>query len=416
MTDGRKLGLDARLLDPEAADWAETKVARLADNVASLYRQWAAERGVQLVFCDLGVPNGRVFNVYADLRDKLIARGIPAEEIACVHDYPGEKRPLFFRGVRSRAFRVALGTTEMMAKVRSCRPAPWPCIIWMALGALQISSKRDGRARRQGNLIWQQLRCALQRFIYTTRDSFDRYMWDTMRFKAETFSRLLRGDPSIRSFDVELDPSYAVTVAITSGNPIIRAQVELEDRVARLRQLSHAHAHQIATARRRVEALNESIRRKLAEIEDIRAIPSGDGSGRWKYSAEVDGLPPESAFEGPTWELYEKIPKYVREFKLQDVRGLSYAGLPIRACAGWDPVMNCPRLEWYLRTASDREVRYVSAHSLAQAVGEKADFIEELEGGLARCKEELVARDKQIRQPFSQEAELATVRARSEGR
>lgn len=405
VTDSRKLGLDARLLNPSAEDWHGTKVHRLVDKLVEVYREWSADRGVQLVFCDLGVPNGRLFDLYSDIRQKLVDRGIPAAEVAFVHDYVGADKAKFFNAVRSRVFRIGIGSTEQMGEGGDMQSAT--VAVHHLDGPWRASDieQRDGRARRPGNVLLIRSGRALRRFIYTTKDSFDRYMWDTMRLKAETFSRLLRGDPSIRSFDSELDPSYAATVAITSGNPILRAQVELQDRLARLRHLSRAHAHQLANSQTQIESLTGKVLRAQREIEQTMSLPIGDGSDLWRYRAEVDGLPSDADYEGESYEAFQRTARHVREHKLTDIRGLTYAGLPVRVSVGWDAVAACPRLEWYLQSGGG-EVRYWGPSAIANAITERDMALQELRQALAERQRELVIWKDQAHRKFPQEKDL----------
>lgn len=406
VTDGRKLGLDARLVDPAAADWWDTKIARLVQQVKALYDQHAPERGVQIIFCDMGVPNRGRWSVYQDVKDKLIAAGIPAGEIAWIHDYDGgRERAQFFHKVRARLVRVAMGSTPMMGEGSEMQTytvavhhldAPWrPSDI----------EQRDGRARREGNWL-AKVGGRLKRFIYTTKDTFDRYMWDVLRFKAETFSQLLRGDQSIRSFDFEVDPSYAETVAITTGNPLIKAKVQLEDRLARLRQLSVAHAHAVAHAKTQAEALKRRIEEAHRKMERLQRIPHGDGSGLWTYEPERDGLPPEAAFQAKNGELMRHVPALVREFELTELRGLRYEGVVVRVEKGWDLVADGPRLEWYLQLTDGSDLRCTSSGTLCDAVSDRSVQIADLNRDLARDQDNLAAREKQASRLFPQERRL----------
>lgn len=405
VTDSRKLGLDARLLDHSAEDWYGTKVHRLVDKLVETYHEWNADRGVQLVFCDLGVPNGRLFDLYADIRQKLIDKGIPAAEIAFVHDYAGSDKAKFFHAVRSRLFRIGIGSTERMGEGGNMQSAT--VAVHHLDGPWRASDieQRDGRARRPGNFLLLRSAQALKRFIYTTKDSFDRFVWDRMRLKSEMFSRLLRGDSSVRSFDTELDPSYAETVAITSGNPVLKAQVELQDRLARLRHLSRAHAHQLANTQTQIENLKAKILRTLREIEQTDSLPGGDGSGRWRYRAEVDGLPSNASFEGESPEVFQRTARHVREHNLTDIRGLTYSGLPVRVSVGWDAVAACPRLEWFL-SSSDGELRYWGPTAIADAISDREIVLQELRRTLGERQRELSIWQNQAHRKFPHEIDL----------
>ena len=185
-TDGRKLALDARLLSADAEDFPGSKINALADNVAAIWQRTAATRGAQLVFSDIGVhPTPWGYSVYDDLIDKLVARGIPREQIAAIGDADTDaKKQVLFDKVRAGTIRVLLGSTQKMGTGTNVQKrlvalhhldAPWkPAEV----------EQREGRILRQGN---QNEEVAVYRYV--TEGSFDAYMWQALETKAKFIAR-----------------------------------------------------------------------------------------------------------------------------------------------------------------------------------------------------------------------------------
>jgi hypothetical protein len=207
-------------------------VMKCAHEVHGIWQRSAAFKGTQLVFCDLSSPKGgRAFSVYEDLRDELIRRGIPAAEIAFVHDADTDaQKAKLFRKVRAGTVRVLLGSTQKMGVGTNVQKSlvalheldcPWrPCDI----------EQREGRILRQGNECEE-----VEILRYVTEGSFDAYSWQTVLAKAKFISQVMSGDKGLRSIeDVELATlSYAEVWALASGNPKVIEKAGVDADVAR---------------------------------------------------------------------------------------------------------------------------------------------------------------------------------------
>ena len=269
-TDGRKLALDARLLEATAEDVPDSKINALVDRVTDLWEQSAPTRGTQLVFCDLGVrPTPAGFSVYDEIRAKLQARGIPRDQIAAIGDADSDpKKHALFDKVRAGAVRVLLGSTQKMGTGTNVQKrlvalhhldAPWkPAEV----------EQREGRILRQGN---RHEEVAILRYV--TEGSFDAYMWQALQTKARFIAQVITGQAATRRADdiggQEL--SYAEVKAIASGNPAVLTLAEADAELGRLAILRKVHADEQFLARRNVRELPETIARLTQYLADLRA-------------------------------------------------------------------------------------------------------------------------------------------------
>jgi N12 class adenine-specific DNA methylase len=256
--DGRKAALDMRLVDP-FAEPGDTKVARAIENV---HRAWTAgkdKRLTQLVFCDLSTPNPDRFNVYDETRDALIARGIPAKEIAYIHDAETDlQKKNLFDAVNTGRVRILLGSTEKMGAGTNVQKrlialhhldAPW---------RPRDIEQREGRILRQGNDNPE-----IQIHRYVTEGSFDAYMWQVLETKARFINQVMNGSVTVRQAeDLEGGAlTYAEIKAIASGNPAVMEKVKVDTEIRKLDQLRASHLNQQHNIRWQVKSLPEQIER-----------------------------------------------------------------------------------------------------------------------------------------------------------
>ena len=239
--DGRKLGLDQRVVNPLLPDADGTKVNRCVDNVFRLWQEGADKKLTQLIFCDLSTP-GKGFNIYDDIKTKLISRGVPAEEIAFIHDAnTDEKKKALFSKVRSGNVRVLLGSTAKMGAGTNVQDrlvalhdldAPW------RPGDLE---QRKGRIARQGNMNE-----TVHVYRYVTEQTFDSYIWQTLENKQRFISQIMTSKSPVRSCEDadETTLSYAEVKALCAGDPRIREKMDLDVQVAKLRLLKSSHQSQ----------------------------------------------------------------------------------------------------------------------------------------------------------------------------
>ena len=233
-SDGRKLGLDQRLMNPLLPDEPGSKVNACMENILRIYKEGDAQKLTQLVFCDLSTPHGDgSFNVYDDIRDKLVASGIPKEEIQFIHDADTEikKKELFAR-VRSGQVRILFGSTQKLGAGTNVQDrlialhdldAPW------RPGDLE---QRAGRIVRQGNMNPD-----VHIYRYVTEKSFDSYLWQTIENKQRFISQIMSSKSPVRACDDvdETALSYAEIKALCAGDPRVREKMDLDIEVAKLR-------------------------------------------------------------------------------------------------------------------------------------------------------------------------------------
>lgn len=242
-SDGRKLALDQRLSDPTLPDDPESKVNTCVRNVLQVWRDTEKIKGTQLVFCDLSTPKGDgSFNVYDDMKQKLMAQGVPPEEIAFIHDAKTEaQKAELFAKVRKGQVRVLLGSTAKMGAGTNVQTrlaalhhldCPWrPADI----------EQREGRILRQGNI-----NKTVKIYKYVTENTFDAYNWSILENKQKFIGQLMSGkNPSRSCEDVdEAALSYAEVKALASGDPRIIEMTDLDSQVTKLKLLKANHESQ----------------------------------------------------------------------------------------------------------------------------------------------------------------------------
>jgi N12 class adenine-specific DNA methylase len=242
-SDGRKIGLDQRLMNPMLPDDESSKVNACAENIYRIWQETKADRLAQLAFCDFSTPNkdGR-FNVYDDIRDKLIAKGIPEDEIAFIHDANTEDRKKeLFAKVRQGKVRILFGSTFKMGAGTNVQD------LLIALHDLDCPwrpsdlEQRAGRIVRQGNSNPE-----VYIYRYATEGTFDAYLWQTVENKQKFISQIMTSKSPVRACeDVdETALSYAEIKALCAGNPLIKEKIDLDIEVARLRLLRADHQSQ----------------------------------------------------------------------------------------------------------------------------------------------------------------------------
>ena len=240
--DGRKIGLDQRLINPLMPDNPQSKVNVCIDNVYDIYKKTEDRRSTQLVFCDFSTPNGKGFNLYDDIRDKLIARGVPKEEIAFIHEAKTEtKKKELFAKVRSGQVRVLIGSTakcgagtNVQNKLVALHHLDCP---WRPSDLEQ----REGRIIRQGNENIDLGGVDIYRYV--TNATFDAYLYQTIENKQKFISQIMTSKSPVRSCE-DMDEtvlSYAEVKALCAGNPLIKEKMELDVEVTRLKLAKAAY-------------------------------------------------------------------------------------------------------------------------------------------------------------------------------
>ena len=241
--DGRKIGLDVRLMNPMLPDDPNSKLNVCVQNVLKIWKEGKDQKLTQLLFCDLSTPkNDGNFNVYDDIRKKLIAAGVPESEIEFIHNADTEaKKAALFSKVRSGDVRVLLGSTAKMGAGTNVQSR------LVAVHHLDVGWKpsdmtqRNGRIIRQGNMNKE-----VKVFNYVTEGTFDSYLFQTLENKQRFISQIMTSKSPVRSCeDVDEQAlSYAEIKALCAGNPLIKEKMDLDVQVAKLKVLKADHQSQ----------------------------------------------------------------------------------------------------------------------------------------------------------------------------
>ena len=241
--DGRKIGLDVRLMNPMLPDDPNSKLNVCVQNVLKIWEEGKDQKLTQLLFCDLSTPkNDGNFNVYDDIRKKLVAAGVPENEIEFIHNADTEaKKAALFSKVRSGDVRVLLGSTAKMGAGTNVQSR------LVAVHHLDVGWKpsdmtqRNGRIIRQGNMNKE-----VKVFNYVTEGTFDSYLYQTLENKQRFISQIMTSKSPVRSCeDVDEQAlSYAEIKALCAGNPLIKEKMDLDVQVAKLKVLKADHQSQ----------------------------------------------------------------------------------------------------------------------------------------------------------------------------
>ena len=292
-SDGRKLALDQRLAFAELPDDPDSKINACVKNVLQVWQDTEPQKGAQLVFCDLSTPRGDgSFNVYDDIKQKLMAQGVPPEQIAFIHDAKTEtQKAELFSKVRKGQVRVLLGSTSKMGAGTNVQKrlaalhhldCPWrPADI----------EQREGRILRQGNDFKK-----VKIFKYVTEGTFDAYNWGLIENKQKFIGQLMSGkNPSRSCEDVdEAALSYAEVKALASGDPRIMEKTELDGQVTKLKLLKANHENQrYALEDKLIKFYPQAIKREqelIAALEaDIKHLEAHTPADKEHFSMTVLG-------------------------------------------------------------------------------------------------------------------------------
>lgn len=301
--EARKAGLDYRLINPNAGDFAGSKVNACIDHLMELYEEWDGRKGTQMVFCDLSTPKGNTFrpapepdavdaeehdaptesismddilaggssfSVYDDIKQKLILRGVPADEIRFIHDAKTDaQKDKLFQDMNQGHVRFLLGSTAKMGAGTNAQrrlvaihhlDAPWrPSDL----------EQRDGRGIRQGNLFYEQDPDGFEFTIlrYATKSTYDSRMWQTIEYKAAGIEQFRRGDALTRTIDdIAGEAANAAEMkAAATGNALIFMQVKLNAELKKLEAVYANHRRNLHVLEKRVQFL-EGAEQRAAQL------------------------------------------------------------------------------------------------------------------------------------------------------
>ena len=412
--DGRKLALDQRLMNEMLPDEPESKVNRCVDNAFKVWEESAPDKGTQLIFCDLSTPKADgTFNVYDDVREKLVARGVPREEVAFIHEYNTEtKKADLFAKVRAGQVRILMGSTPKLGAGTNIQDR------LIALHHLDCPWKpsdleqQEGRILRQGNRNKQ-----VKIYRYVTENTFDSYMWQILENKQKFISQIMTSKSPVRACDDVDDTalSYAEIKALATGNPYIKEKMDLDIQVSKLKLLKANHTSQIyslesdiarrypreiAVAQGQIEALKtdmEAAKPLLAQDKDHFSMEiSGKVYTERKEAGaaiiEACKALKAAGTEGRigsygAFELHSRFDNFDKVFRLS-IKGAWNYFMEV----GKDPQGN------FLRVTN-------ALAGIERALPQVERRLETLEQQLAQAREE-------AKRPFAQEAELAEKSAR----
>jgi hypothetical protein len=425
-TDGRKIGLDQRLINPLLPDFEGSKVNACTDKVFEIWHDTRADRLTQLVFCDFSTPNkdGR-FNVYDDIREKLLGRGIPEHEIAFIHDADTEtKKKELFAKVRQGKVRILFGSTFKMGSGTNVQDrlvashdldCPWrPADL----------AQRAGRIVRQGNK-----NPAVRIFRYATTGTFDSYLWQTVQKKQEFIAQIMSSKSPVRSCDDvdETALSYAEIKALCAGNPLIAEKMSLDNDVAKLRMLRGEHQsqhyrledsllkhfpQQIASETERIAGIEKDIAHYSAEKEKCAEIQSVGGAA--SAAAKFPGM----TISGVNYTEKEPAAKAL----LEACKGISKeTELPVGEYMGFKLSLSYVSFGNQIILLARRAMTYqidlgTDAIGNISRINHALDRLPERLAGaknhLAHLERQIAAAKEELAMPFPQEAELREKEAR----
>ena len=412
-SDGRKTGLDQRLMNPLTPDDPDSKLNACVDNVLRIWNETKEDNLTQLIFCDMSTPKGDgSFNVYDDIRTKLLAAGVPESEVEFIHnaDTEGKKADLFSK-VRSGKVRVLLGSTAKMGAGTNVQT------LLVAVHHLDVGwrpsdmTQRNGRIIRQGNKNKQ-----VYVYNYVTEGTFDAYLWQTLENKQKFISQIMTSKSPMRSCD-DVDEqalSYAEVKALCAGDPRIREKMDLDVQVAKLKVLRSDYQNQkyrledkllkhypeeIQKAKNRIAALKNDAQIADAHPQDKENFCGMTIKGMVFDEKKAAGerlmlackeMPNADMMLLGTYRGFElniRFDSFKNEHQIVLRGELSYP-VPL----GDDPRGNIVRLD--------------------NAIDNFADRIADAENALQNLEQQKQAAEVEVAKPFAQEEELQTKSAR----
>ena len=414
--DGRKLALDQRLMNPLLPDDPGSKANACVDKVYEIWEKTKEQRSTQMIFCDLSTPKEDGFDVYNDVRDKLVAKGIPKEEVQFIHDADTEtKKAELFGKVRNGTVRVLMGSTQKMGAGTNVQTrlialhhldCPWrPADI----------AQRNGRMVRQGNLNKE-----VSIFIYVTESTFDSYSWQLVENKQKFISQIMTSKSPARSCE-DLDEAaltYAEVKALAAGNPMIKEKMDLDIQVARLRTLKAAYTSQhyrledaIAVAfPRQIKGTEHRIRAFEQDIQTAKEHQSYDADKKLIFSIELDGKTYDKR-EDAGKALLGLVGAAVRATKLVPVG--HYAGFEITV--EYKPLEKVFHAHLVGEATHTTELGNDAAGNMIRfqnVVSALPQDLNRLHGSLEQLTNQLTNAEEELKQPFLQEQELSDKSAR----
>jgi len=407
--DGRKLALDQRLMNDMLPDDPNSKASVCVEKAFEIWEQTADKRSAQLIFCDLSTPKGDgTFNVYEDIRSKLVAKGVPPEEIAFIHDANTELRKAeLFAKVRSGQVRFLLGSTAKMGAGTNVQDK------LIALHHLDVPwrpsdiEQQEGRILRQGNTNPK-----VKIFRYVTEGTFDAYSWQLIENKQKFIGQIMTSKSPVRSCE-DIDDAaltYAEVKALATGNPYIKEKMDLDIQVSKLKLMKANHTSQkyrleddIAQRYpKKISALKEKIEGLKADIADYNARKPAD---KELFTMTVAGKTYEDRKEAG-----EAIIGMCREMKTANIPVGIGEYLGMKMAATFDSFSRKftlalkGNLSHTIEVGSDPSGNITRINNALDGMGKQ---LEEAVARLENVEHQLETAKIEVVKPFAQEAELA---------
>lgn len=407
--DGKKLALDQRLLNPLLPDNPDSKVNVCVKNVFSIWDKTKENKSTQLLFSDMSTPKGDgEFNIYDDIRDKLVAMGIPKEEIAFIHEANSDKqKDELFAKVRKGDVRILLGSTQKMGAGTNVQNK------LIALHDLDVPwrpadlEQRAGRIVRQGNENKE-----VNIYRYVTENTFDAYLWQTIENKQKFISQIMTSKTPVRvAEDVdESSLNYAEIKALATGDPKIKEKMDLDNEITKLKMLeanyksnryrledkvAKTYPEEIA----RTEKLIEAVKKDISEVE-----PQGEGENKFT-TITIKG---ERIFDKKI--AGEKLLEAIKTIKIKESKMIGkYRNMDLEVSYNFFTnehnfsLNGAAKHSGELGTSADGNI--IRLDNALEKMPEKLNRLEEK---LVSTKEQLENAKEELKKPFEKADELKT--------
>ena len=424
-SDGRKISYTQRMIDPSLPYEEGCKIFRCADNVAKVYQESKANKGTQLIFCDMATPKGKSntatteteetetdmesTKLYDDIRARLVKNGIPGKEIAFIHDADTDaKKKKLFADVNDGKVRVLIGSTGKMGVGMNAQKrivaihhldAPW------RPGDVE---QRNGRAYRQGNINEE-----VENFTYVTEGSFDARLWDILERKQNFINQVMNGENVGRETEDtgEVTLSAAEVKALASGSPLIMEQVQLDTDIKKLESLRRAHYSAVANASGRLQA----DKGRIATLEKMIANGKKDVAARvdtyseGKFSITIGKQTFTEKKDAGTALMAAATAKANEDGYTTIAK---FAGFDLRVIKTHEGIKGLiSGTQGYAFNTYPGNTTYMVNHLVAKAE-EISEAVKQWEQELVQTRKDMAEQEALMAQPFSKQAELDQKRAR----
>ena len=424
-SDGRKISYTQRMIDPTLPYEEGCKIYRCADNVVELYQESKDVKGTQLIFCDMATPKGKSntattetddvetdmesAKLYDDLKARLVKGGIPAKQIAFIHEADTDaKRAKLFADVNDGTVRVLIGSTGKMGVGMNAQKrvvaihhldAPW------RPGDVE---QRNGRAFRQGN-INDEVEC----FTYVTEGSFDARLWDILERKQNFINQVMNGENVGRETEDtgEVTLSAAEVKALASGSPLIMEQVQLDTDIKKLESLYRAHRGAVTNAKSRMEKDKGTIASLEKYITNGKAdlVARVDTYSEGKFSITV-GKQKFTEKKDAGVALMAEATAKANEAGYTTIG--KFAGFDLRVIKTHEGIKGLiSGQQGYSFNTYPNNTTFMINHLVAAVEG-MSEKVQQWEMQLTETRKDLAEQEKLIDQPFAKQAELEQKRAR----